>query len=114
MTLPCPSEMRSTNTSDLCPYLEGAAEPESQLLGLDRQHEEAWFLGLRMNRGVDLADIESEFGPEPAAHARAVVQRLAADGLLESDGRLVRLTPQGRLLSNDVFQEFLDLEPVLR
>jgi coproporphyrinogen III oxidase-like Fe-S oxidoreductase len=37
------------------------------------------------------------------------VGRLAADGLLTSDGKTVRLTAQGQLLSNDVFQEFLEL-----
>jgi coproporphyrinogen III oxidase-like Fe-S oxidoreductase len=30
-------------------------------------------------------------------------------GLLTSDGKTVRLTAQGQLLSNDVFQEFLGL-----
>jgi len=30
-------------------------------------------------------------------------------GLLSSDGATVRLTPQGQLLSNEVFQEFLGL-----
>jgi oxygen-independent coproporphyrinogen-3 oxidase len=36
--------------------------------------------------------------------------RMAEAGLLVSDGKIVRLTPRGRLLSNDVFQEFLDLK----
>ena len=40
----------------------------------------------------------------------AVVERLVEDGLLEADGRTIRLTAQGRLLSNDVFQEFLGLD----
>jgi coproporphyrinogen III oxidase-like Fe-S oxidoreductase len=34
---------------------------------------------------------------------------LVESGLLTSDGKTVRLTPQGRLLSNNVFQEFLGL-----
>jgi coproporphyrinogen III oxidase-like Fe-S oxidoreductase len=38
-----------------------------------------------------------------------VVARLAEDGLLASDGKRVRLTARGQLLSNDVFQEFLGL-----
>jgi coproporphyrinogen III oxidase-like Fe-S oxidoreductase len=36
------------------------------------------------------------------------VGRLAESGLLTSDGETVRLTARGRLLSNDVFQEFLE------
>jgi coproporphyrinogen III oxidase-like Fe-S oxidoreductase len=31
------------------------------------------------------------------------------DGLLTSDGETVRVTARGRLISNDVFQEFLGL-----
>jgi coproporphyrinogen III oxidase-like Fe-S oxidoreductase len=38
-----------------------------------------------------------------------VVGRMAERDLLTSDGKTVRLTAQGRLLSNDVFQEFLGL-----
>jgi len=33
--------------------------------------------------------------------------RLVESGLLASDGKTVRLTAQGQLLSNDVFQEFI-------
>ena len=36
-----------------------------------------------------------------------VVERLVADGLLTSDGKTVRLTQRGRMLSNDAFQAFL-------
>ena len=73
-----------------------------------RQHEEAWFLGLRMNAGVDVAALESEFGREMVEPAIETAERLARDGLLEFDGERVRLTARGRMISNDVFQEFLD------
>jgi coproporphyrinogen III oxidase-like Fe-S oxidoreductase len=35
------------------------------------------------------------------------VRRLAEDGLLVFDGARARLTARGRLISNEVFQEFL-------
>jgi oxygen-independent coproporphyrinogen-3 oxidase len=38
------------------------------------------------------------------------VERLVDDGLLILDGERARLTSRGRLISNDVFQEFLELE----
>jgi oxygen-independent coproporphyrinogen-3 oxidase len=44
------------------------------------------------------------------APALEAVARLVEAGLLVSDGKTVRLTPRGRLFSNDVFQEFLDLD----
>jgi oxygen-independent coproporphyrinogen-3 oxidase len=100
--------LRSTTTDDLKAYLTGQQDVESQWLSPDRQHEEAWFLGLRMNAGIDAAEIEREFGRERAQKAMEAVARLRADGLLAVTGQTVRLTDRGRLLSNDVFQEFLE------
>jgi oxygen-independent coproporphyrinogen-3 oxidase len=102
--------LRATTTDDLKAYLDGSESPETAWLSPARQHEEAWFLGLRLNEGVSVAALEREFGREPAARAMEVVDRLVNDGLLTSDGRTVRLTARGRLLSNDAFQEFLELE----
>jgi oxygen-independent coproporphyrinogen-3 oxidase len=102
--------LRSTTTSDLTAYLAGPQPVETAWLSPARQHEEAWFLGLRLNAGVEIAEIKREFGSALTTQALAVVARLAEDGLLATDGVTVRLTAQGRLLSNDVFQEFLGLE----
>ena len=102
--------LRSTTTDDLNAYLAGAEPVETTWLDLARQHEEAWFLGLRLNAGVEVAAIEREFGSEMVAPALKVVARLVEAGLLVSDGKAVRLTSRGRLFSNDVFQEFLDLD----
>lgn len=107
--------IRSTTTEDLKAYLEGSdgfAAPEIERLDLAGQHEEAWFLGLRLNAGVDPAQLASEFGPYLIAPALDVAAHLAAAGLLEFAGGRIRLTPRGRLLSNDVFQEFLELDGV--
>ena len=99
--------LRTTTSDDLKAYLSGPQPLESQWLGPERQHEEAWFLGLRMNAGVDVAVLERAFGRELVAPALQTAERLAADGLLAVDAGWVRLTPRGRLLSNEVFQEFL-------
>jgi oxygen-independent coproporphyrinogen-3 oxidase len=108
--------LRATTTDDLKAYLDASAPPETAWLSPARQHEEAWFLGLRLNAGVRVAELEREFGREPVARAMETVARLANDGLLHSDGQTVRLTARGRMISNDVFQEFLDLaaEPATR
>jgi len=81
--------------------------PEIAWLSRDRQFEEAWFLGLRLNEGVELAGLEAEFGEDRMAPALAVVNGMVSDGLVSTDGNRVRLTERGRLMSNDVFQEFL-------
>jgi oxygen-independent coproporphyrinogen-3 oxidase len=78
-------------------------------LSSERQHEEAWFLGLRLNEGVSVSALRKEFGNQMVAHALDTVEQLTERGLLTFDGETVRLTPQGRMLSNDVFQEFLEI-----
>jgi oxygen-independent coproporphyrinogen-3 oxidase len=103
--------LRSTTTDELGGFLEGAQPPETAWLSPTSQHEEAWFLGLRLNGGVKVAALEREFGRAMVAPALEVAARLAETGLLESSGGVVRLTAEGRLLSNDVFQEFLGLAP---
>jgi oxygen-independent coproporphyrinogen-3 oxidase len=100
--------LRSTTTDDLKAYLAGSTAPENTWLSPARQHEEAWFLGLRMNEGVDIDALTQEFGPELVEPTMQTVQQLVDDGLLVAVGAHVRLTARGRLLSNDVFQEFLE------
>jgi oxygen-independent coproporphyrinogen-3 oxidase len=101
--------LRTTTTDDLTAYLAGSEPVETTWLTREQQHEEAWFLGLRLNAGVDVAAVQREFGTEMVESALKVVARLVEAGLLVSDGKTVRLTARGRLLSNDVFQEFLGL-----
>ena len=99
--------LRSKTTDELKEYLAGDGSVETGWLSPEQQYEEAWFLGLRLNRGVKLTELSREFGKAPVARTLPVVERLADSGLVQSDGRTVRLTPRGRLLSNEVFQEFL-------
>ena len=63
--------------------------------------EESFFLGLRLNGGVDLAEKRCDVIHECA------IDQCIQDGLLEQEGTIIRLTPRGRLLSNEVFARFL-------
>jgi oxygen-independent coproporphyrinogen-3 oxidase len=99
--------LRSTTTDDLQTYLAGTGAMETEWLAPAQQHEEAWFLGLRTNAGVDVAALRAEFDEDLLEPALETVKRLAEDGLLVFDGERARLTARGRLISNDVFQEFL-------
>jgi oxygen-independent coproporphyrinogen-3 oxidase len=105
------SVLRATTTADLQAYLAGTGGSETEWLTPAQQHEEAWFLGLRTNAGVDVADLHAEFGEELVDPALETVEQLAKDALLVFDGARARLTARGRLLSNEVFQEFL--QPVI-
>ncbi len=69
--------------------------------------EEAFFLGLRLLRGVDLEEIAARFGARALEGAQPAIARALELGLLERDGPRLRLTARGRLLSNEVFASFL-------
>jgi oxygen-independent coproporphyrinogen-3 oxidase len=102
--------LRAKTPDDLAAYLAGPQPPETAWLTGEQQHEEAWFLGLRLNAGVDLGRLEEEFGRETVEPAMAVVDRMVHDNLLAFSGKCVRLTARGRMISNEVFQEFIGLE----
>ena len=101
--------LRTTTTDDLALYINDQAAPETAWLDRTQQFEEAWFLGLRRNVGVSLSAMTAEFGAAAMEPALEVIRRLVEDGLMVRDGDFVFLSPRGRLLSNDVFQEFLGL-----
>ncbi len=81
--------------------------------------EEEFFLGLRLNRGVNIENLqasvrspgsletsfESSEGPD-FRHENAIRESIQ-DGLLEQQESVLRLTARGRLLSNEVFARFL-------
>jgi oxygen-independent coproporphyrinogen-3 oxidase len=85
-------------------------EAPAEYLARDNPAEEAtdadpvaekFFVGLRLERGVD---------PAPGERARygERINRLVRAGVLEDDGATVRLTRRGVLVSNEVFAEFLE------
>jgi oxygen-independent coproporphyrinogen III oxidase len=74
--------------------------------------EESFFLGLRLNRGIDLDEVAAQFGPEAAGAYEPAIIELTEAGLLERCGSRLRLTMRGRLLSNEVFQRFVDAPAV--
>jgi len=69
--------------------------------------EEAFFLGLRLNGGTDLAKVSVDFGTSRVAAFRPAMVELVQAGLLEQEEDQIRLTPRGRLLSNEVFEHFV-------
>jgi putative oxygen-independent coproporphyrinogen III oxidase len=76
--------------------------------------EESFFLGLRLNHGVSVAEIADRSGPKSVRETEAVVAELIESGLLERASDRVRLTSRGRLLSNEVFERFLRQKSALR
>ena len=68
--------------------------------------EESFFLGLRLNRGVDLDSLYQQFGANVEGY-KPVIEELAEEGMLLRAGNRIQLTARGRLLSNEVFERFI-------
>lgn len=92
-------------------FLAQPQQAESNTVDESKALEEAFFLGLRLNEGVDLRHVEQQFGKAPVARYEGEVEEMVAEGLLDREGSRLRLTPRGRVLSNSVFVRFLT-EPV--
>jgi oxygen-independent coproporphyrinogen-3 oxidase len=101
--------IRFAATDDLQSYLNAPGWDDLQLLVQREEVEEAWFLGLRLNEGVNMRLIEAEFGNEALEPYLPIVAELSADGLLSIHADQIALTLRGRMLSNDVFARFLDV-----
>ncbi len=71
--------------------------------------EETFFLGLRLTRGVDLQKVAVEFGDAGVAGFSEAIAESVNAGLIERQGNVIRLTPRGRLLSNEVFERFISV-----
>jgi oxygen-independent coproporphyrinogen-3 oxidase len=83
-----------------------AADFKASAVSIEQALEESFFLGLRLNRGVDAERLREEFG-EAANKFGATIDELVADGLFLRTGENLRLTSRGRLLSNEVFEKFI-------
>jgi oxygen-independent coproporphyrinogen-3 oxidase len=72
--------------------------------------QEAFFLGLRLNKGVDLRMLENEFGENRVRAHSEVISELTDAGLIEKIAATIRLTAKGRMLSNEVFERFISVD----
>jgi oxygen-independent coproporphyrinogen III oxidase len=98
--------VRFSTADSLEEYVAGAElkrTPVDRLAAL----EEAFFLGLRLNRGGDLAAVAAEFGEDVVSQHSETIDELIAEGLIARAESVIRLTSRGRLLSNEVFEKFL-------
>lgn len=99
---------RWANAHDPAAYvaaIEAAHLPVEQREVLTPQQalEEELFLGLRQLEGIDLMRIEKQYN----ARLRGRVEGLRANGLVEFDGKRLRLSPGRLTVSNEVFVELL-------
>lgn len=97
--------VRLATTDEYDRFFVGA-DFKASAVSREQALEESFFLGLRLNRGVDLGRLREEFGTATREFEEAI-DELVGDGLLISTGKNLRLTNRGRLLSNEVFGRFI-------
>jgi oxygen-independent coproporphyrinogen-3 oxidase len=112
--------MRFATPDSLDAYMNRSPQTFT-LVSAEAAVEESFFLGLRLNGGIDLQELRAqivEFSAEadgaalasttdPLAPWRSAIGECVEDGLLEQEETNLRLTARGRLLSNEVFGRFL-------
>jgi oxygen-independent coproporphyrinogen III oxidase len=95
------------STADVLEKYVAGTPMQKTTVPLSAALEENFFLGLRLNHGVDLQSIAANYGQVAVDAWAPVIADLVADGLLLRYRDCIRLTSRGRLLSNEVFQAFL-------
>jgi len=104
-----PNAIRFSNTDILESYVAGSAA-QPALVSWSSALQETCFLGLRLTSGLSLERIAAQFGNQAREELFSVIAECVASGLMEQRGDAIRLTPKGRLLSNEVFEKFVSLE----
>jgi putative oxygen-independent coproporphyrinogen III oxidase len=103
---------RTLNIRPLPAYIKQAMEDGNPVLkvekiGLKERIEEELFLGLRKLSGVNKSQFKSKFGFPHDRLYKDQIGHLVQKGWLIDDKETIRLTEQGVLFGNDVFEYFL-------
>jgi oxygen-independent coproporphyrinogen-3 oxidase len=104
--------VRWKNVSDTADYVRRVASgstvvSERRVLTSAAMVEEALFMGLRLNEGVDLSAIDARYGVDTWARYGAALEPHMAAGLVRHEGSRLLLTRQGMLLSHEVMAVFV-------
>lgn len=111
---PCEAEAVRFATADSLEHYSAGAPSQRTPVSAEEALEESFFLGLRLNRGVSLREIESKFGRPAVENLDGVIAELVGSNLLMRDEDVISLTSRGRLFSNEVFARFLATQDIVR
>ncbi len=104
--------VRYANYSTLDEYFQAIAKGDlpvewRQSIEDDQALEEELFLGLRLNRGVNWRKLQKLDAGDRLVKLEKSLCELSHRGLIDWTNSVVRLTPSGMLLSNEIFQLFV-------
>ena len=87
-----------------------AGEPtavERRELSRSEQLEEALFTGLRLSAGVNIEEAGRKYDADVWRRYGGALAPFVADGLLQRDGAVLRLTRPGMLVANEIMSVFV-------
>jgi oxygen-independent coproporphyrinogen-3 oxidase len=105
---------RWANESEARLYIERLEGMRSPMAGVrklsqEEQLEEFFFLGLRQVEGVSLELAQKRWGKDLLSRWQGRIDALTQEGLLIMAGDNIRLAEKAYLVSNEIFQEFVEV-----
>ena len=105
---------RWANEVDAGLYIDKLAGMRSPISGVSRlsreeQLGEFFFLGLRQVEGVSLDLAREQWGKDLVSRWQGRIETLTQNGLLTKSGDNIRLAETAYLVSNEIFQEFVEV-----
>lgn len=103
---------RLWNTEDITRYETVVTEGRSALEGKEKLEKKAkiserFILKLRLINGIDVSDFDGQMEKEWIDEKMSTIKKFESQHLLYYDGRFLKLTKKGMILSNLVFCELL-------
>jgi oxygen-independent coproporphyrinogen-3 oxidase len=105
---------RWANEGEARLYIDRLAGMRSPIAGVrklsqEEQLEEFFFLGLRQVEGVSLDLARKQWGKDLVSRWQERIETLTQHGLLATTGDNIRLAETAYLVSNEIFQEFVEV-----
>jgi oxygen-independent coproporphyrinogen III oxidase len=106
--------VRTSNIGPIKKYMEqieqtGEAYNSKNAVSNEEGMEEEMFLGLRKTAGVNKEMFYKKFQVQMENVFSEQINKLVKQGLIINEEQAIKLTHQGKLLGNEVFQEFIGL-----
>ena len=91
----------SGGSTDLAPW------SETEMVSFAGAFAEALMMGLRLRQGLELARLQSEYGPKMVAAVLDRAQLLQDEGMVDSDGKRLWITDRGLFLTDSIINRLI-------
>lgn len=101
--------IRYSNLCSFNEYIENPLKKASEHKVTEQEIiEEGIFLGLRLTKGIDINQFNSEYNINLLERFKTIIDKYTSYGFMEMKEGYLRLTTEGILISNTILAEFVD------